>query len=179
MINPYRTLNAKNWDTIRVATAYPSGKKLLLLDECNDKQEKWAEAIERSIDDFEWSFADSFIIDENYIAYHQDGYTESDAIIMDGWVLGRKMIEDDELDLDEIFPSFINVNNRALPSWITPPKPWEERSCDFAHGMYGQTDQPKEIHTKLSEEGFDTMFQIASLSPFEVNFCVWTKKREA
>jgi len=175
MINPYRTMKAKDWD-FRSPTLYKTNKTLLLLDEANDAQMKFLEAIERSTEDFEWAWSDSVMIDENYTAYLID-YNESDTVIMDGWVLGRKMIEDGELDIDEILEIFINVNNRALPSWITPPKSWTERSCDFQAGMYDRYDDPKVICKQLNEDGFDVLFQIDTVSPFAVDYCVWVKEK--
>lgn len=124
-----------------------------------------------------WNYADSVVMDENDTAYTTKDYGESDYFIADCTIVGRKEIEDGIVTFEDFESSFINVNNRALPSWVNPPEPWEERSCDFSNGWYYRHAKPAEVAKKLEEQHLDVIFQISSLSVFEIEFCVWTKPK--
>ena len=187
-LDPFKTIafkehksQAKWFDSsdIRWATSYQTGKTILLLDGCNDKIEKFLEAIENNSAEFEWGWRDCHIIDGDDIAYSSDGYTEPDYFFHAATCeyVGRKMFEEETTTFDDVVDNFLNTPSRAILSWVEVPDKWKKLSCDFANGMYDRQDEPTDIYNKLKEK-HDVLFQIDTLSPFEIGFCVWTKEKD-
>lgn len=189
-VNPFKTIRAKEdvWgDNISWYEDYNGQttdsviflvESYGLTNEDWEKMTKFLETIEAYDGvNYAWNYRDSVDIDyEDNCAYVQD-YGESDVMYVNEEYIGRRQFEKEECTFDDVSDAFVNNPERALPSWLDPTDGWEERSCDFANGWYHRHDEPKEIAEKLWGKDLDVIFQISSISPFEVQFCVWTKER--
>ena len=127
--------------------------------------------------DYEWQYDDSVYVDYDDDCAYDIGYGEADILFEECEYIGRRQFEKGDKTFDDVAGSYVNNPDKALPSWLEPTDGWEERSCDFASGWYGRNDSPTEIAEKLYEKDLDVIFQIGSVSMFEVQFCVWTKEQ--
>lgn len=178
-LNIYKTINEKDWDNISVFDNYngaTTDAQLIVVDGATDEQLKFVEAVCDNSDIYEWVYADSIYVDYEDNCAYSINYGESDVILNDCEFLGRRRFENKELSFEDISELYINVDDKALPSWLNPSDDWEERSCDYANDWYGNNDQPSEILQKLNDKGLNVIFQISSVHQFGVNFCVWTKE---
>ncbi len=131
-----------------------------------------------------WNFDDEIQVDyNNGIAYSD----QNDVIIAECEYLGRLGFEEGDYDFDSISEEFLNVSDQALPNWYDKKEleklGFKLESCEFNNGWYDHNtnDDPKVITTNLKKhygENIDVLFQIDYANPFEMGFCVWTRKLE-
>ncbi len=181
-INPYKTIEHKDWDNISWYDDY-NGRctdSILFVVDCpTEEQEKFLEAINIAQPDlYNWNYSHDVGIDyEDNCAYAM-GYGEQDYILTDCEVIGKRMFDNKDVSFIDIEEEFINNPNKAISSWLDLPDEWEERSCNFNNGLHkGRQDQPKEILKRLADK-FDVVFKINSIDMFNTNFCVFTREKE-
>jgi hypothetical protein len=132
---------------------------------------------------YEWNYRDQAAIDvEDNCAYIDPVYGEVDYITGDeGQIIGRRVIENEEVIWEDIEHLFLDDHTRALPSWYPYDQlfgaGYEDVSCEFEHGMYGRADKPEEIARNMYDRGYThAVFQLKSVDQFAVKFCIWGKK---
>ena len=148
-----------------------------------DKMTKFLDAVE-AYDGvrYSWNWRDQAMIDyDDNCAYIDPTYGERDVIQLECEIVGRRVIENDEVVWEDIEEFFVDDHTRALPSWYPYDQlfgaGFEDVSCEFENGFYGRVDHPEEISKRMYDEGYTAvLFQIKSANPFSINFCVWGKK---
>jgi len=148
-----------------------------------DKMTKFLEAVE-DYDGvrYSWNYRDQAMIDyDDNCAYIDPTYGERDVITLGCEIVGRRVIENEEVVWEDIEEYFLDEHTRALPSWYPYDQlfgaGFEDVSCEFENGFYGMVDSPKEIAKRMYDEGYTgVVFQIKSAGQFAIEFCVWGKK---
>jgi len=175
MINPSITIDHKEWDISEYA--YYGGNKILLVDSPTNEQEKFLEAIIAARPEvYSWDYSDSAYIDiEDDCAYSINDYGESEFILTDSEVLGKRRFDSGELTFDDIAEEYIDNPEKAIPSWLNLPKEWEEQTCELQYGWYGRNDDPSTILANAPDD-LSIVFKIRGINPFAVDYCVYTKQ---
>lgn len=85
---------------------------------------------------------------------------------------------EDCYDHDEYLEKIVNNPNNAntlISEEELIERGFEKLEQDYAHGWYGQVDDPKTIYNNLSEKYDEILFMITSQGQFETSFCVFVK----
>lgn len=188
-LNPFKTIQAKqDWQEYISWYDYydcnVSDGIIFLIDyyapnEILEKIEKFFEKIERNSDQFFVNSWDDIRVDfEDNCAYDLHYYGSPNFISTEDEIIGKRRIDREEITFEDLEEEFMNNPEKAFPSWYNIPESWEECSCDYASGWYGNNDDPAEILEKANEKGYDVLFKIKSSHMFETGFCIYYKERK-
>lgn len=132
---------------------------------------------------YNWGFTDSYAICDNcrHIVDTAPNYGTVEGYFSENdyqYYCKDCVLESEGLK-DEIVEGLINNYKNA--NTLLSDKDFENRGfekieTEYANGWYSRSDNPETIYNNLSEKGFDVIFNIDYVQPFETGFSVFIKK---